>query len=209
MAGKRREASVRGFLKIGQDVTERRRREEQLQASEERFRQFGEHSSDAIWIRNAETLVMEYVSPAFELLYGMSRQELRGGDTVARWLERIHPEDREAALENIKSVRGGRRISHDFRISRLSDGKPRWIENTDFPTTDDAGRVQLIAGIVKDITDSKASAERSGSSADRSSGRPDGRSSGRRDGDVNAVTVRDLKSFIHWFQGLELAVVQH
>jgi PAS domain S-box-containing protein len=154
------DGSVRGFLKIGQDVTERRRREERLLASEERFRQFGEHSSDVIWIRDAESLAMEYVSPAFDLLYGLPRDQLLTGDTVALWLERIHPQDRDDALEKIKSVRGGERITHEFRIFRLSDGELRWIENTDFPITDHEGRVRLIAGIAKDVTENKASAAR-------------------------------------------------
>ena len=154
------DGSIRGFLKIGQDVTERRRREEKLQASEERFRQFGEHSSDVIWIRDAETLAMEYVSPAFDLLYGLPREDLLRGDTIALWLDRVHPEDRDAALEKIKSVRSGERITHEFRIRRLSDGDLRWIENTDFPITDNEGRVQLIAGITKDVTANKASAAR-------------------------------------------------
>jgi PAS domain S-box-containing protein len=154
------DGSIRGFLKIGQDVTERRRREEQLQASEERFRQFGEHSSDVIWIRNAETLTMEYVSPAFDQLYGLGREELLSGDTIALWLDRIHPEDRDGAFENIKSVRSGNRITHEFRIFRLSDGELRWVENADFPVADNEGRVRLIAGIAKDITEKKAGAAR-------------------------------------------------
>ncbi len=154
------DGTIRGFLKIGQDVTDRRRREEKLQASEERFRQFGEHSSDVIWIRDAETLAMEYVSPAFERLYGLPREDLLGGDSVALWLDRIHPDDRAAVLEKIKSVRGGERITHEFRIVRLSDGDLRWIENTDFPITDNKDQVQLIAGIAKDVTESKASAAR-------------------------------------------------
>lgn len=154
------DGSLRGFLKIGQDVTERRRNEEQLQESEERFRQFSEASSDVIWIRDADTLRMEYVSPAFDRIYGLTRDELLAGDTVALWLDRIHPDDREGALEKVKSVRAGERITHEFRVLRGPDEEVRWIENTDFPLRDENGRVGRIAGIAKDVTDQKASAAR-------------------------------------------------
>jgi PAS domain S-box-containing protein len=53
------DGTLLGFLKVGQDVTERRAAEERLRESEERFRQFGEASSDLIWIRDAGTLQFE------------------------------------------------------------------------------------------------------------------------------------------------------
>ncbi|WP_426954229.1 PAS domain S-box protein [Muricoccus radiodurans] len=127
------DGKLRGFLKIGQDVTERRRGEERLRESEERFRQFGEASSDVIWIRNAGTMQMEYLSPAFERVYGASREAVLGGDTLERWAGLIDPEDREAALAALQRVRGGEQITHEFRILRPSDGEVRWIEDTDFP----------------------------------------------------------------------------
>jgi PAS domain S-box-containing protein len=154
------DGTLLGFLKIGQDVTERRAAEERLRESEERFRQFGEASSDLIWIRNAETLQFEYVSPAFETIYGQSRKTVLTGDTLQRWADLIHPEDREQTLVRIKEVRAGERITHEFRIVRPSDGEIRWIEDTDFPILDEAGHVQRVAGIAKDVTGEKASAAR-------------------------------------------------
>ena len=44
----------------------RARAETALRESEERFRQFAEHSTDVLWILDAETMQMEYVSPAYE-----------------------------------------------------------------------------------------------------------------------------------------------
>ena len=88
-----------GFLKIGQDVTDRRRAEERLRESEERFRQFAEASSDVIWIRNAKALQMEYLSPAFQSVYGENREDYLKGDTFARWINLLHPSDRASACE--------------------------------------------------------------------------------------------------------------
>ncbi|MCR0981550.1 PAS domain S-box protein [Roseomonas populi] len=151
---------LRGFLKIGRDATERRAAEERLRESEERFRQFGEASSDLIWMRDAPTLAFEYLSPAFEPIYGRSREEQLAGNTLERWTELIHPDDRELAVQQLLSVRDGARANFEFRIIRPSDNELRWIRNTDFPLLDNAGRVRRLAGIAKDVTEEKASAAR-------------------------------------------------
>jgi PAS domain-containing protein len=54
------------------DVTDRKAAEMAVQDSEARFRQFGDASSDALWIRNAETLEWEYLSAAFDRIYGVA-----------------------------------------------------------------------------------------------------------------------------------------
>jgi PAS domain S-box-containing protein len=154
------DGSLRGFLKIGQDVTERRQADEALRESEARFRQFGEASSDLLWIRNAETLQFEYVSPAFETIYGQSREAVLAGDALERWVDLIHPEDRDRVLAGLKRVQAGERVRHEFRIVRPSDGETRWVEDTDFPLLDESGHVHCVAGIAEDVTDQKASAAR-------------------------------------------------
>jgi PAS domain-containing protein len=61
-----------------------------LRESEARFREFAEASSDVLWIRNAETLQWEYLSPAFEAVYGLSRERAsQAEDNLLRWSELI------------------------------------------------------------------------------------------------------------------------
>ncbi|MBB5692935.1 PAS domain S-box protein [Muricoccus pecuniae] len=154
------DGTLRGFLKIGQDVTERRRKDELLRESEERLRQFGEASSDLLWVRNAETLDFEYLSPAFEAIYGAGREDFLGRGAQERWLALILPDDRDRARDALERLRGGERATIEFRIIRPSDGELRWIENTDFPMPDGDGRVRRLAGIAQDVTEEKASAAR-------------------------------------------------
>jgi PAS domain S-box-containing protein len=142
------------------DVTERRRAEERLRASEERFRQFGDASSDVLWVRDAETLRYEYLSPAFEAVYGEGRERVLGDDDLGRWAALIHPEDREAALRSIARVRGGERATHEFRVVRPTDGQVRWVRDTHFPLLDEAGRVRRIGGAGQDVTGEREAAER-------------------------------------------------
>jgi PAS domain S-box-containing protein len=131
-----------------------------LRESEERFQQFGAASSDLLWIRNAETMQFEYVSPAFEAIYGVSRDRILEGDNLQNWVKLIAPEDRNQVLQRLERVRTGESVNQVFRIERPSDGDIRWIQDTDFPLFDKAGRVQRIGGIGHDVTEEKATAGR-------------------------------------------------
>jgi PAS domain S-box-containing protein len=138
-------------------IMQRARSDDRLRASEQRFQQFANASSDVLWIRNAEDLSMEFVSPSFQTTYGVALAEVMGD--IRRWAARIVPDDRHAALAALKQVRNGKAVVHEFRIQRASDGAFRWIRNTDFPLHNDNGEVQRVAGIATDITDERLSVQ--------------------------------------------------
>jgi PAS domain S-box-containing protein len=126
----------------------RARAETALRESEERFRQFAEHSTDVLWIMNAETLQMEYVSPAFERVWGWSPSAFL---RRSQWAETVHPEDRERVSQANDRILAGETIVQEYRIVR-PDGSMRHIHSTGFPILDEHRRVSRIAGITKDIT---------------------------------------------------------
>jgi GAF domain-containing protein len=66
-------------------AVERNRAEVALRYSETRFRQFGEASTDLLWIRDARTLEWEYVSPAFADIYGEAPGSLLNADFENHW----------------------------------------------------------------------------------------------------------------------------
>ena len=135
---------------------ERARAEAALFESETRFRQFGEASTDVLWIRSVDTLQCQYLSKAFESVYGLSRDSVLQGADMNRWVDLIVPEDREQALQHLARATEGDHVSCEFRIRRPIDGEIRWMRNTDFPLLNDGGRVVSIGGIGQDITDEKA-----------------------------------------------------
>ncbi|MFD1109043.1 PAS domain S-box protein [Pseudoroseomonas ludipueritiae] len=142
------------------DLIEQRRGQESLRESEERLRQFGEASQDVLWIRDAETLQWTYLTPAFETIYGLSREEALSGDNFRSWIKLIVPEDRQHAISAIRRVHLGEHVTFEYRVRRPSDGVVRWLRNTDFPLMDEGGSVRRIGGIGHDITDLKEAERR-------------------------------------------------
>jgi PAS domain S-box-containing protein len=141
------------------DVSDRRRAETALWESEERLREFGEASSDILWIRGAADGRLQYASPALGQVYDFIPDDVPGSDSLDNWAAFVVPEDREATLANFDRVRRGERVTHEFRVAR-PDGSIRWLRDKDFPLLDDDGRVQAIAGVSRDVTDEKRASER-------------------------------------------------
>ncbi|WYK07044.1 PAS domain S-box protein (plasmid) [Cereibacter sphaeroides f. sp. denitrificans] len=143
-----------------EDITDARRADEALRESEARFRQFGEASSDLLWVRDARTLELEYLSPAFEEIHGLDRATVMADGGLHAWLALIVPEDRDLAGDCIERVRRGEHVTSEVRIRRPADGALRWLRNSDFPLRDPSGSLQRIGGIGHDITEEKRVAER-------------------------------------------------
>lgn len=145
---------------IARDVTALKLAEQALRASEARFQQFANASAAGMWIRDAATLVMEYVSPSVSRIYGVEPEVVLDG--VQHWAGLIVPEDRDVALAHLEEARRGKAVVHEFRIQRPDCGTFRWIRNTDFPLFDDQGRVQRIGGLAEDVTEAKLLTEHQG-----------------------------------------------
>ncbi|CAH2604106.1 PAS domain S-box protein [Rhodovastum atsumiense] len=142
------------LARLAANLIERLQILRRLRESEARFRQFGEASSDVLWIRNAKTLQWEYLSPAFEAIYGADRETVFADNGLRSWAALIVEEDRERAVACIARVCEGDHVTFEYRIRR-PDGALRWLRNTDFPMRSASGAVERIGGIGQDVTELK------------------------------------------------------
>ncbi|MGI4807458.1 MAG: PAS domain-containing protein [Janthinobacterium lividum] len=147
--------SIQKWAVMNIDIDARKRAETALRESEERLRQFGEASQDVLWIRDSDTLKWTYLTPAFEEIYGLSREEALKGDNFHTWAELIVEEDRDHAMASIGRVGQGETLTFEYRVRRPVDGEVRWLRDNDFPMLGHDGRVEHIGGIGQDVTELK------------------------------------------------------
>lgn len=129
------------------DVTAAVESERRIAESERRYRLLAENSGDAV-VQGDRDGVIEYVSPAIELLLGWQPEDLLG--TRARDL--LHPDDAEIVTrsraqaadhpEGLLAARGR---------MRRRDGGYRWISSVARLLLDEAGEVTGFVGSWRDV----------------------------------------------------------
>src|SRR6185437_6837675 len=100
-----------------------------------------------------------FTSPETEAALGLKRGSLEGA--ASRWLEVLHPLDRDrfrAALDSVLEQRRGR-LMQDFRL-RTSEGNYLWFALKARPVVGSDGEVVRLVGTLTDVTEFKTAEER-------------------------------------------------
>ncbi|MGH9768170.1 MAG: PAS domain-containing protein, partial [Blastocatellia bacterium] len=141
------------ILAISNDITERKRAEEALRESEERFRALANTIPSIIWMAVADGTITFHNQQWVDYC-GVSPEQ--NGD----WLQLvIHPDDLESCLaEWTRASELGSEFETELRLRRR-DGEYRWFLTRATPAPDAEGHVANWFGVVTDIHDHKQAEE--------------------------------------------------
>jgi len=129
-------------------LAERKRLEQALRSSEERFRGMAEHSWDII-VRTNTNGFREYVSPSVYETTGWSAEELIG----SHFRQQVHPEDQNKVEDLLRGlIEGEHKQILQFRMERKTGGF-LWLEAKARAVKDPAtGELREFVAVIRDVS---------------------------------------------------------
>ncbi len=144
------DGKIVGTMGMARDITERKRWEEMLQQSEERFRSIVEHSHEGILIVD-EAYLLTYVNDELCRMLGYSRKEIIGQD----FRKFLDADSSQLVADRYVRRQRGETIPprYEFNIIR-KNGEKRRVEISSTVIKDLAGKTMTVAQLL-DITERK------------------------------------------------------
>jgi two-component system cell cycle sensor histidine kinase/response regulator CckA len=141
---------------VATDVAERRRFEDELTRSEERFRLVASATNDVVWDWNLLTNTVWW-NEGVLAIFG---HDPTAPENAAWWSECLHPDDREKTLHDMRvAVAGsGPFWQARYRLGR-SDGAYADVADRGFIIRDAAGKAVRMIGALRDVTAEKRGEE--------------------------------------------------
>jgi len=136
-------------LYIGRDITARKRAEEILRASEQQYRAIFDGSADALVLWDSELQRVD-VNPAYERIYGFTREEVLDGS----YAEHLPPQYAERRRDLVRRTLAGERCHVELESMR-KDGSRIQVEVRTIPIQH-RGRPHVLA-ISRDVTERQRS----------------------------------------------------
>lgn len=137
-----------GFIRIGQDVTERRQ-------ADERLRTLMEGIPQLVW-RSNDRGYWTWAGPQWLTFTGQDPEDAQ----ERGWLDAVHPEDHDAVLVAWECAHHEGQLDTEFRIRRISDGQYLWHHTRSTPVRDEMGRITEWLGTSTDVQSLKEMQER-------------------------------------------------
>jgi diguanylate cyclase (GGDEF)-like protein/PAS domain S-box-containing protein len=143
-----------GILASAEDITERKRMEDALRASEERFRLAINSTKEGLWEWNIQTN-QEFFSPRWCEIIGYSFEDPELPHTYNSWASRIHPDDYDRVIGALNNhLEKDTKYDIDYR-HRHKSGEYRWQNSKGQAIFDQSGKPIKMVGCISDITERK------------------------------------------------------
>ena len=150
-----KDGQIVGCVLVFRDVSERKREEEKLRASEARFRAAVEAVSSLIWTNDAQGR-MAGEQPGWGNFTGQKLEEYQGYG----WAKAVHPDDAQPTIDAWNVAVAEQNIfTHEHRVRR-HDGVYRDCAIRAVPVLDDWGAIREWVGVHTDITEQKRHSEK-------------------------------------------------
>jgi PAS domain S-box-containing protein len=154
-----------GCIVMGHDITDRKRTEARLRASEGRFRSLVENMQDIIFCRGVKGGAEHGYDEGGAELYGRDAPRLagtadeRGRARIDVWYEAVHPEDRAryAAAERRRKT-AHEPYTIEYRITHPLTGELRWMREVAWVVEEPSLGQTFFDSYILDITEEKRSA---------------------------------------------------
>jgi PAS domain S-box-containing protein len=146
------DGEIEAVVSVSHDVSARHNREVALEEADERLRTVFESARMGTWSWDADTDFVEW-DEQMEACYGLGPGEFEG--TLAAYVERLHPDDRDSVLATIADARAAR---DDFEFEHRvvwPDGTVHWLEARGRVVRDDDGEFVGMVGVGIDIDERK------------------------------------------------------
>lgn len=150
--------TITSVLSVTRDITERKRAEQALQASEERFRLLAKATNDAIWDWDLVTNALWW-NEGYEKLFGYRREAV--DPSLKSWTDHIHPEDLARVKGGVLHVieNGGEAWTDEYRF-QCKDGSYAYVLDRGHLIRDAAGKAVRMIGGMTDLTVRRQAEER-------------------------------------------------
>jgi PAS domain S-box-containing protein len=142
--------NLTGAIESIRDITERKRAEDALRESEERYRNVVEDQTEFI-SRFLPDGTHIFVNEAYCRYFGLKREDIVGH----RFRPVLHPEDREIVAQHIASITPEHPVMDIEQRIIMPDGSIRWQRWSDRAIFDDRGKVTEYQSVGRDITERK------------------------------------------------------
>ena len=138
-------------LGVATDITERKKMEDDLRQSIQRFETISRATNDAVWDWDLKTDSLWW-NDSFKSLFGYQDDDIE--PHISFWINRVHPDDVEHVKQGIYQVinDGGKYWNDEYRFLRR-DGFYTYVYDRGFVMRDDAGKGVRMIGAMMDMSD--------------------------------------------------------